>query len=78
MIVDLLRNDLSRVCTPASVDVPALCGLESYAGLHHLVSVVTGDLREDRDALDLVAREFSRRLHHRRAQAPRDGDHRRA
>ena len=58
MIVDLLRNDLSRVCTPASVEVPTLCGLESYAGLHHLVSVVTGDLHADRDALDLVAASF--------------------
>ena len=58
MIVDLLRNDLSRVCTPASVDVPMLCGLESYAGLHHLVSVVEGELSNDRDALDLVAASF--------------------
>ena len=58
MIVDLLRNDLARVCTPASVDVPALCALESYAGLHHLVSVVTGELRPDCDALDLLAASF--------------------
>lgn len=58
MIVDLLRNDLSRVCAPASVEVPDLCALESYAGLHHLVSVVTGDLREGRDGLDLLAASF--------------------
>ena len=58
MIVDLLRNDLSRVCLPGSVRVPVLCGLESYAGLHHLVSVVTGRLREDADALDLLAATF--------------------
>ena len=58
MIVDLLRNDLSRVCEPHSVRVPVLCGLETYAGLHHLVSVVTGRLREGADALDLIEKTF--------------------
>ncbi|GJD89225.1 aminodeoxychorismate synthase component I [Methylobacterium hispanicum] len=58
MIVDLLRNDLSRVCEAHSVRVPTLCGLETYAGVHHLVSVVTGTLREGLDALDLVAATF--------------------
>ena len=54
MIVDLLRNDLSRVCDPGSIDVPSLCQLESYASVHHLVSAVTGHLRDDLDALDLL------------------------
>ena len=58
MIVDLLRNDLSRVCAPASVAVPELCALETYAGLHHLVSAVTGELRSDADALHLLAAAF--------------------
>ncbi len=58
MIVDLLRNDLSRVCEPGSVAVPVLCGLETYAGVHHLVSVVTGTLREGLDGLDLLERTF--------------------
>ncbi|HEX8417563.1 MAG TPA: aminodeoxychorismate synthase component I, partial [Methylobacterium sp.] len=58
MIVDLLRNDLSRICEPHSVRVPTLCGLESYASVHHLVSVVTGTLRAGLDALDLVAATF--------------------
>lgn len=58
MIVDLLRNDLSRVCKPGSVQVPTLCGLESYASVHHLVSVVLGELKDGRDALDLIAASF--------------------
>ncbi|MEE7489128.1 aminodeoxychorismate synthase component I [Methylobacterium oryzae] len=58
MIVDLLRNDLSRVCAPGSVAVPTLCGLETYANVHHLVSVVTGDLRDGLDALDLLEGTF--------------------
>ncbi|MCJ2072283.1 aminodeoxychorismate synthase component I [Methylobacterium sp. J-030] len=58
MIVDLLRNDLSRVCRPGSVAVPTLCGLETYANVHHLVSVVTGDLRDGLDALDLLEGTF--------------------
>ena len=58
MIVDLLRNDLSRICEPHSVRVPVLCGLESYASVHHLVSVVTGTLKADMDALDLIAATF--------------------
>lgn len=58
MIVDLLRNDLSRICEPHSVRVPVLCGLESYASVHHLVSVVTGTLKPGLDALDLIAATF--------------------
>ena len=54
MIVDLLRNDLSRVCTAHSVEVPALCDLESYASVHHLVSVITGKLVGEHDAVTLL------------------------
>ena len=45
MIVDLLRNDLSRTCRPESVRVSQLCGLEMYEYVQHLVSVVEGTLR---------------------------------
>jgi para-aminobenzoate synthetase component 1 len=58
MIVDLLRNDLSRVSRDHSVSVPMLCGLESYATVHHLVSVVTSQLEEKYHAVDLLRATF--------------------
>jgi para-aminobenzoate synthetase component I len=58
MIVDLLRNDLSIVSKPSTVKVPVLCGLETYANVHHLVSVVQGELRDDVSAVDLVKAVF--------------------
>ncbi|MGQ0527933.1 MAG: aminodeoxychorismate synthase component I [Alphaproteobacteria bacterium] len=58
MIVDLLRNDLSKVCAAASVEVADLCRLESFSGVHHLVSTVRGRLREDKTVLDALAACF--------------------
>jgi para-aminobenzoate synthetase component I len=58
MIVDLMRNDLSRVSLPGSVHVPELFALERYATVHHLVSTVTGTLETGRDAIDLLCATF--------------------
>ena len=58
MIVDLLRNDISKHCKPHSVNVPALFALESYEAVHHLVSTVTGELKETSTPLDLLASAF--------------------
>lgn len=58
MIVDLMRNDLSRNCADGTVEVPEFCVLESYAAVHHLVSTVTGRLRDGATALDLLRDGF--------------------
>ena len=58
MIVDLLRNDLSRVCDPKGVYVSQLCELETYAYVQHLVSAVRGELRDECMPIDLLRAAF--------------------
>jgi para-aminobenzoate synthetase component 1 len=58
MIVDLLRNDLGRVCRYGSVRVAGVCRLESYRSVHHLVSEVRGQLRNNLGPLDLLRAAF--------------------
>ena len=58
MLVDLARNDLSKVCDPASVEVSTLMELKRFSHIQHISSTVTGVLRPDVDALDALVATF--------------------
>jgi para-aminobenzoate synthetase component 1 len=58
MIVDLLRNDISKNCALGSVKVPKLFDIESYPNVHHMVSTITGKLRDHRSSIDLLRGSF--------------------
>jgi len=58
MIVDLLRNDLSKACELGSVNVPKLFEIEGYSNVHHLVSTIQGKLAANKSALDLLEGSF--------------------
>lgn len=58
MLVDLARNDLSKVCDPASVEVETLMEIKRFSHIQHISSTVTGQLREGVDALDALVATF--------------------
>lgn len=58
MIVDLLRNDIGRICEYGSVEVEKLCDLETHPTLYHLVSTVSGKLRENINLSDVLRALF--------------------
>ncbi|MCR9114993.1 MAG: aminodeoxychorismate synthase component I, partial [Rhodobacteraceae bacterium] len=58
MIVDLLRNDISRICVPGSVQVPALFAVESYETVHQMVSQITGQMQPDTGLSDILRALF--------------------
>jgi para-aminobenzoate synthetase component 1 len=58
MIVDLLRNDLGRNCTPGSIHVDRLFEIQSFPTVHHMVSTISGDLQEGRSAMELLRDSF--------------------
>ncbi|RHW75500.1 aminodeoxychorismate synthase component I [Colwellia sp. RSH04] len=58
MIVDLLRNDMSKNCIAGSVKVPKLFNIESFPAVHHLVSTVEGRLQANKDGCDLLRDAF--------------------
>ncbi|OUL43761.1 aminodeoxychorismate synthase component I, partial [Prochlorococcus sp. HOT_208_60] len=54
MIVDLIRNDLSKVCETGSIIVPEILKLESFLKVHHLTSVIRGKLKKGKNWIDLL------------------------
>jgi len=58
MVVDLVRNDLSRICIPGSVKVDELFGLYSFPQVHQMISTVSGELEDDADVVDVIKATF--------------------
>ncbi len=58
MVVDLVRNDLSRVCKPGSVKVEELFGIYSFPHVHQMISTISGELRDDMNWVDCIRATF--------------------
>ena len=58
MLIDLERNDLGRVCVPGSINVDEMMGVESYAHVHHIVSNISGRLKQGIQPGDIIAAVF--------------------
>ena len=58
MIVDLMRNDLGRLCETGSISVPELCGIYGYRQVYHMISTITGECRENTDFTDVLRATF--------------------
>lgn len=58
MIVDLIRNDMSRVCQPGTVEVTELCGIYSFSHVHQMISTVSGELKPDTQWPEIVEANF--------------------
>jgi len=58
MIVDLVRNDLSRICRAGTVQVPALCKIYTFSHVHQMISTVIGELKEKTNVLDIIQSTF--------------------
>ncbi|ARU57356.1 para-aminobenzoate synthase component I [Oleiphilus messinensis] len=58
MIVDLLRNDLGKICETGTITVPNLFAIESYTNVHHLVSTICGELKSDHSPLSALLSAF--------------------
>ncbi len=78
MLIDLARNDLGRVATGGSVRVDEYMAVETYAHVHHIVSNVTGELRDGVSPVEALRAVFPGGTDHRRAQGALHADHRRA
>ena len=75
MIVDLLRNDLSKDCDIGSIKVKELFELESYPNVHHLVSTISGKLKTESSMIKLFSEFFSRRLYYGSTKNKSDGNY---
>ncbi len=58
MIVDLVRNDLSRICRAGTVQVPALCKIYTFSHVHQMISTIMGDLKDKINVLDIIQSTF--------------------